>query len=42
MGYMNGDDIEAVIKRPETQKDSNSAQTLILAKMYAKKNPENR
>jgi ATP-dependent protease ClpP protease subunit len=36
-GYMNGDNIEAVIKRLETPKDSNSAQTLILAKMYAKK-----
>ncbi|MDR2085882.1 MAG: Clp protease ClpP [Dysgonamonadaceae bacterium] len=36
-GYMNEDDIDATIERLNKQKEQNSAITLILAKMYAKK-----
>jgi ATP-dependent protease ClpP protease subunit len=36
-GYMNKDDINAAIERLQAEKDRNSTQTLIVAKMYAKK-----
>jgi ATP-dependent protease ClpP protease subunit len=36
-GYMNEDDIDAVIEELKAEKDRNSTQTLIVAKMYAKK-----
>jgi ATP-dependent protease ClpP protease subunit len=36
-GYMNEDDIDAAIERLRAEKDRNSTQTLIIAKMYAKK-----
>jgi ATP-dependent protease ClpP protease subunit len=36
-GYMNEDDINAAIERLRAEKDRNSTQTLIIAKMYSKK-----
>jgi ATP-dependent protease ClpP protease subunit len=36
-GYMNEDDIDAAIERLKAEKDRNSTQTLIIAKMYARK-----
>jgi ATP-dependent protease ClpP protease subunit len=36
-GYMNEDDIDAAIERLKAEKDRNSTQTLVIAKMYAKK-----
>jgi ATP-dependent protease ClpP protease subunit len=36
-GYMNEDDIDAAIERLKAEKDRNSTQTLIIAKMYAKR-----
>lgn len=36
-GYMNEDDIDAAIERLKAEKDRNATQTLIIAKMYAKK-----
>jgi ATP-dependent protease ClpP protease subunit len=36
-GYMNEDDIDAAIEQLRAEKDRNSTQTLIIAKMYSKK-----
>jgi ATP-dependent protease ClpP protease subunit len=36
-GYMNEDDIDAAIEQLKAEKDRNSTQTLVIAKMYAKK-----